>query len=87
MAVAAARAPEADARAVLAAKLIVFYETATEPQTARHTQSKAKLQLKKLLSSIWGLVTVAVRPRGCKVVLPSRSKGVPLEATKICFFK
>ena len=37
MAVAAARAPEADARAVLAAKLIVFNETATQPQTARHT--------------------------------------------------
>ena len=34
-----ARAPEADARAVLAAKLIVFYETATQPQTARHTHT------------------------------------------------
>ena len=40
-----------------------------------------------MLSTIRGLVTVTVPIFGYKVVTPSHSKGVPLEATKKCIFK
>ena len=35
-------------------------------------------------SAIPGLLSVVGPWRGCKVVMPQRSKGVPLEATKSC---